>query len=261
MKLHHVPASAGWLWVRLGIRTFWRQPLALMGLSLMFVMAASLLALLPVVGALLIFVLTPGVWAGMLQATRTAHQGQFPMPNTLVAAFRGPREHAKAMLSLGSLYAVALVVTVLLTMVAFVVTNGDLDILHNAANLTVEQLENANIELGVLTYTVLFSALVLVFAQAAALAHWHGVSPAKSLFFSFMACWSNKGAIVMYYLAWMAVFLLAGLGLELLGHLLPTQVMATLTLPLAMLMSAMFLCSVFFVFRDSFSTDDGQAAG
>ena len=36
MKLNVVPALTGVIWVRLGIKTFWRQPVALSGLFFMF---------------------------------------------------------------------------------------------------------------------------------------------------------------------------------------------------------------------------------
>ena len=36
MKLNIVPAKTGVLWVRQGIQTFWRQPIALSGLFFIF---------------------------------------------------------------------------------------------------------------------------------------------------------------------------------------------------------------------------------
>ena len=41
MKLNVVKARTGSLWVRQGIRNFWRQPLALSGLFLLFMALAS----------------------------------------------------------------------------------------------------------------------------------------------------------------------------------------------------------------------------
>ena len=42
MKLNVVPAAAGAQWVRAGIRTFFRRPVALTGLFFMFMAALSL---------------------------------------------------------------------------------------------------------------------------------------------------------------------------------------------------------------------------
>ncbi len=47
MKLHIVPARTGLEWVRLGIRVFWRQPMALAALFVVPVLAI----LAPVLGA------------------------------------------------------------------------------------------------------------------------------------------------------------------------------------------------------------------
>ena len=50
MRLNVVPASTGLLWVRLGFRTFLRQPLALGGLFFMFMGVASVVSLVPLIG-------------------------------------------------------------------------------------------------------------------------------------------------------------------------------------------------------------------
>jgi hypothetical protein len=42
MKLQILPAKQGLLWVRLGIRTFWRQPLAMTGQFFLFMGLLSL---------------------------------------------------------------------------------------------------------------------------------------------------------------------------------------------------------------------------
>ena len=50
MKLNLVPATQGALWARLGMRVFWRQPLAFTGLFFIFMTVLSLCSLVPVVG-------------------------------------------------------------------------------------------------------------------------------------------------------------------------------------------------------------------
>ena len=50
MKLRTVPASTGLQWVRLGVKTFLRQPLAMSGLFFMFMATASVLSLIPLLG-------------------------------------------------------------------------------------------------------------------------------------------------------------------------------------------------------------------
>ena len=89
MKLKPVPAKTGLLWVRQGITTFARQPLALSGLFLLYMLALSLLSALPVIGNLLALALLPATTLGLMVATREADSGKFPMPALLASAFAG----------------------------------------------------------------------------------------------------------------------------------------------------------------------------
>ena len=100
MKLQIVPARRGIQWVKSGIRTFFRQPLALAGLFFMFLALMSVLSLVPVIGSALALTLLPGATLGLMAATREAADGKFPMPLILVTAFRAGRQQMRAMLTL-----------------------------------------------------------------------------------------------------------------------------------------------------------------
>ena len=110
MKLRHVPASTGLQWVRLGMKTFLRQPLAMSGLFFMFMAAVSLLAVLPFVGTALATLLTPAINLALMSATREADAGRFPMPVQLLTAFRGGPDKTRGMLTLGGLYGLGMLV-------------------------------------------------------------------------------------------------------------------------------------------------------
>ncbi|OYU42549.1 MAG: hypothetical protein CFE44_23360, partial [Burkholderiales bacterium PBB4] len=88
MKLHPVPAGQGVQWMRQGVRTFFRQPLAMSGLFFIFLALASVFSLIPGIGNLIALVLLPGITAGFMAASREAHEGRFPMPWVLITAFR-----------------------------------------------------------------------------------------------------------------------------------------------------------------------------
>jgi hypothetical protein len=99
----------------------------------------------------------------------------------------------------------------------------------------------------------LHTPLFLMFWHAPALVHWHGVTPAKSVFFSMVACLKNFGAFLIYGLTWLLVFLGVGTVFGLLGGLLGGPDMArAVMLPTALLMAAMFSSSMYFTFLDSF---------
>ena len=105
MKLTIVPARTGSVWVKQGIRTFFKQPLALAGLFFMFMAVMTVASLVPYIGFVLAMTLLPEATLGLMAATREATQGRFPMPTILLTAFRVGRQQARAMLVLGALYA------------------------------------------------------------------------------------------------------------------------------------------------------------
>ena len=113
MRLNLVPARTGVLWVKLGIQTFFKQPLALAGLFFMFMAVMTIVSMVPMIGFALAMTLLPGATLGLMVATREATQGKFPMPTVLVAAFRAGQQQGRAMLTLGALYAVGFLIALL----------------------------------------------------------------------------------------------------------------------------------------------------
>lgn len=245
MKLRSVPASTGLEWVKLGIRTFVRQPLAMSGLFFLFLAAVSVLSLVPVVGAALVALLTPAVNLGLMVATREASNGRFPMPATLVSAFRAGPVKARSMWALGGAYG--------LCMIAVMALASLLEMGAPAApameNASPEALMQATLSSPALwTAMIVMLPLQMLFWMAPALLYWHGVPPVKSVFFSALACWANKGALIVFMLAWLGVFSLLGVVASLLGAVLGHVVLY----PAVLFMVSMFFTSIYFVFRDSF---------
>ncbi|MGQ9724175.1 MAG: BPSS1780 family membrane protein [Tepidimonas sp.] len=253
MKLHRVPARTGLLWVQLGLRTFLRQPLAMTGLFLMFIMGVSVLAMVPVLGAPLALALLPAATLGLMAATKEADRGRFPMPTILASAFQAGRERVRAMLLLGGLYALGSIVVI--TLATLLSGPAPETAIESAEALLNEPAVVRNLA----WQAVLYTPLGLLFWHAPALVHWHGIHPVKSLFFSFVACWTNKGALLVFMLGWLAVFFGVSLVLVLLASLLGgSSAMQVLVFPAASLVSAAFFTSLYFTFRDSFQTDEGE---
>jgi hypothetical protein len=93
------------------------------------------------------------------------------------------------------------------------------------------------------------------------LVHWHNVPPVKALFFSLVACVRNIGALVVFGLSWMGVFVVAGIVMSLVSAVL-AQVVGGLAnglmIATAMLLAAMFFTSIVFTFRDCFAAPDAS---
>jgi hypothetical protein len=257
MKLQIVPARRGIQWVKSGIQTFFRQPLALAGLFFMFLALMSVLSLVPVIGSLFALALLPGATLGLIAATREAAAGKFPMPLMLLTAFRAGRQQLRAMLILGVLYALGFVLVLGLTAL---IDGGRFAKLYLlGGSMTAELLQDTDFQLAMLAASVLYLPLSLMFWHAPALVHWHGIGPVKSLFFSFVACMRNFWAFTVYGLVWMGVFLGFGVTIAAIAGLLGNaQVVATLLYPAAMLMAASFFTSIYFTFIDSFAFETGE---
>lgn len=240
MKLNIVPARTGFQWIKLGVRTFLRQPLALAGLFFMYMTVVIVIAQIPVIGIFIGGLLVPAATLGLMAATEEASKGRFPMPSVLLSAFRAGRQRVRAMLVLGLVYTIA---SWLLT--------------HLAALITGEPEPGMQIDGAAILALTLHIPLFLMFWHAPALVHWHGVTPAKSLFFSLVACLRNFGAYFVYGLGWLGLFIATGMLFAMIGGMLGGGSMArAVMMPLALLLAAMFSTSIYFTFRDSFVATD-----
>lgn len=253
MKLNIVAARTGLTWVRMGLRTYFRQPLALTSLFFMYTTTVLLLAVVPVIGVVIGGLLVPAASLGLMAATAEAEKGRFPLPSVLLSAFRAGRQQLRAMLVLGAFYASgSLLASGLATLLA-----GDGAIAPPPSASAGAQMASLDPAMGL---ALLFHLpLFAMFWHAPALVHWHGVTPVKSLFFSLVAVLRNLGAHLLFATGWLALFLAAGSVFGLLGALVGgTSGVQILVLPLALVLASMFSSSVYFSFRGCFRADENE---
>lgn len=254
MKLNLIRPRKGLTWVREGMRLFLRQPLALSGLFFMFMAILSLASLVPLIGPVLALVLLPMATLGLMAASREAEQGRFPMPSIMFTGLRAGPPQRRALLILGGLYAVGFAIVIALSSL---VDGGEFARLYLfGGKIDEEVVSDPEFQAATWTAALLYAPLSLIFWHAPALVYWHQITPLKSLFFSATACWKNMGAFIVYALGWFGAFLLAGVVVALLASLFDSPAMAaTVMLPVALIMAAMFFASVYSTFRDSFSVE------
>ena len=251
MKLQIVPAKQGLLWVKQGIRTFWRQPLAFTGLFFLFMAWVSLLSMVPFIGAALALLVLPAATLGLMVATEQAASGKFPMPTVMLVAFRAGQQRLKAMLLLGVLYALSFLAVMAIS--ALVDGGGFAKVYLANAPITPEVVNDTDFQTAMWLTTIMYVPLSMLFWHAPALVHWHGVPPVKSLFFSAIACWRNLGAFALYLLAWAGVFVAGAILILLISSALGgNDLSAAVLMPGALLMAAMFFTSVYFSVKDCF---------
>lgn len=259
MKLNIVPSRTGISWVKLGVKTFLQQPLAMSGLFFMFMALLSIASLLPFIGSAVALALLPAATLGLMAASQEAAKGKFPMPSILISAFRAGKQRLNAMLVLGALYAAGFLA---IMAVVSLIDGGQFARLYLVGGkITEELVMQQDFQIAMWVTLALYLPLSLMFWHAPALVHWHGMSPVKSLFFSFMACYKNFGAFTVFGFAWMGIFMLSILAVTLLAALLGSPGFAGVAMfPIALVIFAMFFTSIYFTFRDSFeATSEGDA--
>ena len=264
MKLQIVAPSRGLDWVRRAFQVFVRQPLGFASLFAACLFVFLLLGLIPVVGTVALLVLPPAGSLLFMIASRLAAAGTGPMPAALMELGGAGRTRLIALLKLGLVYAAA---TFFVFWLAGVIDGGALEAFFDAlpdAKTTPEsataRIADPRLQLGLLVRLVFAGALSVPFWHAPALIHWGGQGWAKSLFFSSVALWRNKGAFAVYGLAWMALWLLllaiVSLGVGLFG----AQRFTLVATPLTLVFSTVFYASLWFTFVDCFTPEAADAA-
>jgi hypothetical protein len=252
LKLQLTPARQGVLWVRLGIATFWRQPIAMAGMFFMFLGLMTLASMLPWVGGVLALMLFPSGSLGLMAATQEATQGRFPKPKWLMAGWTGGAVLRQQMLILGALYALGFVLVLLLSALA---DSGEFARLYLlGGRLDNEVMEQPGFQAAIWLAMLFYLPLSALFWHAPALVFWHGVPAFKSLFFSITACLTNWKAMLVYMVCWSALYATTGLALMIAASLMgDSSAVGAALVPIMLMLTAMFFGSAYFTYRDSFA--------
>ncbi|PKO61480.1 MAG: hypothetical protein CVU24_08440 [Betaproteobacteria bacterium HGW-Betaproteobacteria-18] len=259
MKLKLVPVRSGAVWVKLGMQTFLKQPLALAGLFFIFMAVMSLATMLPIVGLPLAMTLLPAATLGLMAATREATQGKFPMPLILFTAFRAGPVKLRAMLMLGAMYAAGFMLAM---GGSYLVDGGGFARLYlGGSTPTAELLQSPDFQTAMWVFIGLHLPLSLMFWHAPALVFWHDLPPLKSMFFSIVACFRNFWAFAVFGITWMGTIVVAILAIGTLGNVMGNPGLSGMLLfPALMLLASMFFTSLYFTYRDSFELEPPSQA-
>ena len=257
LQLKTVNTAHGLRWIIDALRLFVRKPVAFTALFAMFLGAALLVSLVPLLGGLVQMMALPMLSLGFMVAAQSALLAGPVHPRCFLEPLQGDVQRRRALLILCALYGVLAVGILLL---ANAVSDNawmrlqDLLAKGSVAQRQVDALmQEPGVQNGVLTAAVLGSLLSVPFWHAPALVHWGGQSWGQALFSSTLALWRNKGAFTAYLLGWLALVLVfaavTGLLLGLLGMPGAANVLA---IPAGLVLSAAFYISLLFCFNDSF---------
>ena len=252
MQLIEVPAKTGYVWFRQGIWLFRKNPLAFLTLFFAYLLAMTLISLIPIIGGVLPLVLIPGIAVGFMAACRDTIAGKPVFPTILVDGFRSYGSTvARRLLLLGCLYIVAM--ALVLAGSALADSGVLLRLMVNGEAMQQETLATSNLPLAILTALAFYVPVAMLFWFSPILAAWHDVPPMKAMFFSIVSCWRNRGAFVVYGVLWFAVAITVSLGLSALLQALGAGDLALVVLmPASIIVTTMLYCSFYATYRGCF---------
>jgi len=264
MKLQLVAPRQGFVWVQRAFQVCARQPLGFAALFATCMFVVLLLGIVPVVGTAVVLALPPAGTLLFMIASHRAVEGSTAMPGSIAELAAAGRSHLLALLKLCIAYAAAFFI---LFWIARLLDGGAFDAFvtsltseRTAADTTVARAADPRVQLGLILRLTFAAALSVPFWHAPALVHWGGHGWAKSLFFSSVAVWRNKGAFSVYGIAWLALWmLLVPIASVAVGILGPER-FALVATPLTLAYMTLFCASFWFTFADCFSSDDAAPA-
>jgi hypothetical protein len=264
VKLRLVAPRQGAVWVRRAFQVFGRQPLGFASLFAACLFLFLLLGLVPLVGTIALLVLPPAGSLVFMIASRRVTDDLPAMPGAIVELVSSGRQRLLALLKLGIAYGAA---TFLVFWLAGVLDGGALESFLSSlpdAKTTPDsaaaRVSDPRLQIGLILRLLFAGALSIPFWHAPALVHWGRQGWAKSLFFSSVALWRNKGAFTVYGLVWMALWVMflavISIGVGVFGP----QRFTLVATPLTLVFMTVFYASLWFTFADCFSTADAADA-
>jgi hypothetical protein len=232
MRLRHWPPRQGLVWVRQGLRVFLRRPLAFTALFFIYAL----------IGPMLMFAVAPLATLGFMIATQQALRGRFAFFTVFVQPLQGSRAQRIAHLQLGVLYAVGVALIFWLSdAVGGAAFDALREVMGTGREVSAQELQRVlsdpSLQAGWLIMTGGISLLAVPF--------WHAPG--------LVACWRNKGALLMYALGWVMVVTFMGFAITSVFALLGMpQIAFAAATPAMLTMSAAFYASLYFTFADTF---------
>lgn len=264
LVLKSVDAARGSRWIADAWRVYRKRPLGFLGLFGLFLFAALLVSLVPLLGPVVQMMALPLLGLGFMIAAQSALLDGPVHPRCFVEPLRTDATRRRALLILCAMYGV---LALAILAIGDGLSDGAWGRLQQAmAQGTAAQAEvdailaEPGVGSGALFVLVAGTLLTVPFWHAPALVHWGGQAFGQALFSSTLAVWRAKGAFAVYLLGWFGSVLLFALGSALLLGLLGLPQWAGLVgIPAGLVFSAVFYISLLFTFNDSFGGSPVQA--
>ena len=254
MKLNTVAPKEGYAWIRQGIWLFKQNPLGFLMLVFMYIFAAQLAVIIPVIGVFAVLLLTPTLSVGFMTACRQAIQKERIRPTVYLVALQSGELIRKRILQLGLIYA-ALILLLSFVLSLLVDFEMLIPLLTSDTVITPEALRQ--IYLVLLFGAILYIPVAMLMWFSPVLVAWADMSVSQALFSSWLACWTNKGAFFFYLSIWSVVLIAIPLTIGMLFDALDFgQAASFLVAPISMAGLTLMHCSFYATWKACFTEDE-----
>ena len=248
MQAKRLSAVQGVQWIAEGFRLYRSNPPLLSSLTLGYLMVVIVLQLVPLLGPLAVAVALPAMTVVLGNGCRIIDGKQRV---ALPALRAGIDRNMPALLRLGLVQLGGSIAIILLGMVLF------------GEPPDPEQAKPQDVLRGLLLLLPLLLPLMLLLWYAPYLVAWHGVTVAKSLFFSIAAVIRNTGAFVVFFIS--AAVLGIGVPFGLMSALSaggspPAILRVVMELIVLLVLAPTLAAAVYVSYRDVFDADVGTGA-
>ena len=254
MKLNSVAPNEGYTWIRQGIWLFKQNPLGFLMLVFMYVFAAQLAVIVPVVGVFVVLLLTPTLAVGFMTACRQAIQKERITPMVYLIALKSGALVRRRILQLGLVYAALIL---LLSFILSLLVDFELllPLLTSDKPITPEAIRQIYLVLFFGAFLYIPVAMLMWFSPI--LIAWADMSVAKALFSSCLACWTNKGAFFLYLSIWSVILIALPLTVGMIFDALNLgQVGSFIIAPISMAGLTLMHCSFYATWKACFTEDE-----
>jgi hypothetical protein len=245
MQARRLPARHGFLWLIASFRLFRANPPLLTALTLSYLFLIVVVNLLPLIGPFLVPLALPALILVVANGCRAIERGRGGIDISLT---QGLQLHRVALVRLGGLH---LLGSIVILAASTAMDGGRVPLPGPGQPLDEEEVIWAMLRLMLVALPV-----VTAFWFAPLLTGWDGVTPLKSVFFSFIASWRNWRAFGVYGLS-IAVVAVAVPGLLLVtasavSAALVNVLAISLKLLLIFVMAPTMMASVYVSYQDVF---------
>lgn len=253
MKLNSVAPKEGYIWIRQGIWLFKQNPLGFLMLVFMYVFAAQLAVVVPVIGVFAVLLLTPALSVGFMTACRQAINQERIRPMVYFVALQSGVLIRKRILQLGLIY------TSLILLLSFILSllidfETLLPLMMGDKPITPEAMRQ--IYLVLVFGAALYIPVAMLMWFSPILIAWADMSVPQALFSSAIACWTNKAAFFFYLAIWSVVLIAIPLTIGMLFDALDFgQAASFIIAPISMAGLTVMHCSFYATWKACFTED------